>query len=150
MDAFPQLRQHVAIGAAGDHDAVGLGYAVARMREPIGQVAVVGRQDQAVAVQIEPPDRKQPHVLRRQQVNDSGPARGVTVGAQNANRLMDGEVDKLRPPQRHAVDANLLLIWIRSRAQFDDYAAIDLHPAGCDQLFALPPAADSGGGKHLL
>ena len=63
MDALEQFRQHLAVGPAGHHHAIRLAHAVARMGQPIGQLAVVGDQDQPIAVQIESADREQPGVL---------------------------------------------------------------------------------------
>ena len=48
--------------AAADARAVGLRDLEARVREPVGEVAVVGQQDQAGRVGVEAPDRVQPPV----------------------------------------------------------------------------------------
>ena len=74
--------------------AVGLLDAVARMRQPVGQIAVVGHQDQPFAVQVEPADGEQPSVARRHQVDHPGTARRVAVRRDHAVGLVDGVVNR--------------------------------------------------------
>ena len=81
MNALFELVEHVARGVAGHDDAIRLAHSVTRMREPVGQVAVVGHQDQALAVQVEPADGEQPGVLRVDQIDDSSAARGIAIRA---------------------------------------------------------------------
>ena len=60
-----EFREHFAIGPAGNQHAIGFLHAVARMREPVGQLAVVGDEDQSFAVQIQPADGEEADVGRR-------------------------------------------------------------------------------------
>ena len=119
------------------------------MRKPVGQLAVVGDQDQSFARFVEPSDREQALVAGGQ-IDYPRAARWIAVGGQNADRLVDREIDQAAPAQRFAIDANLLPLRIDSRAQFGDGFAVDIDAAFADQFFALTAAADARGGQYLL
>ena len=70
--------------------------------------------------------------------------------ADHADRLVDGEVDELRPRQRFAVDANFLLQRIDARAKLRHDLAIDFDAAFANQFFAFAPAGDAGLGENFL
>src|SRR6266700_2171313 len=59
LHAAPEGIQVFCGGHAGGHDEVFLGDFEARMRQAVRHLAVVGEQDQARAVGVEAPDRKQ-------------------------------------------------------------------------------------------
>ena len=66
--------RHFALDLAGDLHVINLFDAVPRMREAVGQFAVVGDEDQAFAGHIEPADAKHARRIRRQQIDDARPA----------------------------------------------------------------------------
>jgi hypothetical protein len=75
---------------------------VAWVREPIGELAVVGEQHQTFAPQVQPPNRKE-MPGQRHQVPHSTPATVVLRHRKHAARLVDGDVDVIprnvhRPP----------------------------------------------------
>ena len=61
----------------------------------MGQVAVVGQQQQALAVGVEAPDVEQPLGTVGDEVADGGTAAVVGHRAQHAARLVQGEVDEV-------------------------------------------------------
>ena len=144
------LIEHFVRRIAGHHNAIRLAHSVARMRQPVGQVAVVGDQDQPLAVQVEPADGEQPGIGGFDQIDDAHSARGIAVCAQHARGFVDGEVFEPSRVQGDTIDANGLVGRIDPRAQFGDDAAIDLDAAGGDQFLALPPAAEPRGRQHFL
>ena len=96
---------------AGDLHVVDLLDAVPRMREPVGQLAVVGDEDQPFARHVEPADAEGARRVGRQQVDDARPAGRIARRADHARRLVDGKVDELRPAcSDFAVDADFLLL----------------------------------------
>ena len=57
-------------GPAAELRAIGLGHLEAGVRQPVGELAVVGHQDQPAAVGVEPADRIEPQPARGQQLED--------------------------------------------------------------------------------
>lgn len=68
----------------------------------------------------------------------------ITISRDDAGRFIDGVVDLLLRSQRNAINVNLDQQWIDAGAQFGNNFAIDHHPAGFDQLFALTPTPKTG------
>ena len=149
VNAAFELREAGLLGFAGDADQVGLFDAVTRMSQPVGELAIVGHQDQSFAVAIEAADREN-SLLGRDQVDDAHPAAGVEVGRDDAHRLVDGEVHPLRLADRLTIDADLVLQRIDLGAELGHHLAIDFDPTFADQFFTIASAADAGGGEHLL
>ena len=110
-DALEQLVAGPRVGGLAGHlDEVGLLDAEARVHQPIGQVAVVGQQQQPLAVLVEPADGVDALADVRHQVDGQRPAGRVVIGAEVAARLVDQPVDRLfRVPDRLAIDGDALL-----------------------------------------
>ena len=77
---------------------------------------------------VEPADGKDPF-LGRHQIDHARPAAGIVVRRDDADRLVDGEVEPLRLAERLAIDANFLPQRIDAGAQLGDDLAIDLDAA---------------------
>ena len=135
---------------SGDLDVVDLFHAVPRMREAVGQLAVVGHQDQAFARHVEPADAVGSRGVGRQHVDDPRPAGGIPRRADDALRLVYREVDRLGVWQDFAVDADFLFMRVDADAELGDHLAVDFDAAIEDQLFALASAGNAGGGEHFL
>ena len=93
VNPLEQLLQIVARWLAGDLHEIGLSDAETRMHEPIGQIAVVGEQQQSFAVLVEPAHGVDPLGDLGHQVDGARPAGGVAVGAQVAARFVDEPID---------------------------------------------------------
>ena len=150
VHAALHLGEHVGRRLPGDLHFVDLLDAVARVGELIGQRAVVGDEDQALARHVEPADVEHPPDARRQQVDHARPTARVASRRDDARRLVDGEVLQPNPRQRFAVDFDLLLGAIDPGAEFGDDLAVDLDATLGDVLFAFAAARQAGGGEHLL
>ncbi len=81
-------------GGSADDRAVGLVDLEARVREPVGQLAVVGEQDQPGGVDVEPADRVQALGLGHQRDDGRTPLR-VARGRDDAGRLVERVHDPL-------------------------------------------------------
>jgi hypothetical protein len=95
VDAVVQFGEHVALNLSGHLDLIDFLDAVAGMGEPVGQLAVVGHEDQSFARYVEPTNAKNPRRVGRKQVGDAWPAGRVARRADDADRLVDGKVDEL-------------------------------------------------------
>jgi len=149
--AAAELAIHFASRLACHQYTVCLWNAIARMGQPVGHFPVIGYKDQAVAVEIQATDGKQMFVtLRGDKIDHSGTASRIAVGRHHPNRLVYSVIDSPGSGQRRTVYADLVPGWVDSGAQLRHHAAIHLHPAGHDQLLALPPTSDTGRCQDFL
>src|SRR5262249_25505958 len=121
-----------------------------RVRQPVGQLAVVGQEHQAGALLVEPADGVDTLGDLRQQVDDPGLARGVAIGRNVALGLVDGVIDAPLGVDLLAVDGDLLLVRVDAGAQLADDLVVDGDAALEDQLLARPPRPDPGVREDLL
>jgi hypothetical protein len=75
--AFGQLIDDFLSGIAGDRYAIGLFDPITRVREPLGQCAVVGQQHQPFAVPVEPADDKDALTGTWNEIQHERPARWI-------------------------------------------------------------------------
>jgi len=115
--------------------------AIARMGQKIGQVAVVGDQDQPFAHPIKAADGEQPS-FRRHEIHHSRSARGVIIGGHHTDRLVEHVDHPLRVREPLAVNANLLGGWIDPHSEFGHNGPIHLDSASGNQLLTGPAAAE--------
>ena len=131
---------------------VGLDHPVRRVHQQVGQLAVVGQQQQALAVGVQSPDVEEPLGPVRDEVGDGGAAAVIRHGAQHPRGLFSGQVDQVGADdrcgrRRRAIDRGR---GVDPGAELVDDHAVDRDPAVGDQLFAGPPRAHPGRGQHLL
>ena len=109
--------------------------------DAVGQLAVVGQQQQALGVGVEPADREHPR-LGRHELDDGRPAVGVLGRRDDAGAACSAGSG--RGPgfdaDRRAVDLDEVGVGVDPPAEHGDLA-VDRHPAGGDQVLADPPAA---------
>src|SRR5262245_13231957 len=149
LDPPLQSRELTVRGRAVDLGQVLLLDLEPRVREPVRELAVVGQQQEALGVPVEPPDREHVHVLRKQ-------VGQVPFGVRVAHRGRDapGLVEREGPQRRidvdpRAVDADLILRWIHAVAERRGLP-VDLDAPGDDQLLAGPARSEPGPGERTL
>ena len=119
------------------------------MGEAIGEIAVVGEEEQALGVGVETPHREHPR-LGRHQRDDGGTALGVAGRRHHAAGLVEEVVDEVVAGRhRHAVDFDPVDGRVDAAAEGRLFS-VDRDPAPGDELLAGPPAAEAGPGQHLL
>jgi hypothetical protein len=116
----------------------------------LGQVAVVGQQEQALTVLVETADGVDTLMNVRHQVHGPRPAGGVVVGAQVAARLVDDPIDGPLNLQRLAIDLDLLVLGIDLGAELADDVAVHGDAAAENQLLAVPPRTDASVGQVFV
>ena len=132
-DALEQLLHVLAARLAGHLHLIRFLDAETRVHQPKGQVAIVGQQQQALAVLVEPADRVDALADVRHQIDGQRPAGRIVVGAEVAARLVDQPVDGLFAVQRLAIDAHFLRRvrpWCPARGR----PAIDADAAADDEF----------------
>src|SRR5690606_18528834 len=129
---------------------VRLGDAVRGVGELVGEVAVVGEQQQALAVGVQPSDVEHPGGHPVQVVGDGAATLLVVHGGDHAAGLVERQVHQVR------VGHYPLPVHVDHRGGRVDlvaqpgHHAVDRDPAVGDQLLAGPPGSDPGGGEDLL
>src|SRR5699024_1826925 len=90
LQTFGGLFGHVP----GDLRQVGLGHLIGGVGEPVGQVAVVGEQQQAFSLIVQPAHVEQPcaAVGALQEVPDAAPTLGVGHGGHDLGRFVEHHV----------------------------------------------------------
>jgi hypothetical protein len=135
LNAGPQRAQRpLPYGWPRDHRAVGLVDLEARVREPVGELAIVGQEDQTGGVGVQPANREQAKLPTDQADDGRAPLR-VTRCRYDARRLVDGvhhSFDRAftnpAAVERDLVARSHVARWIEHRL------ATDPHPPGADDL----------------
>ena len=149
-DPLGQLVEDLAAGLARDDDAVDLLDPELGVGQLVGELAVVGQEDQAGALLVEPADRVDALGDLREQVDDQGLAGGVVVGRDVTLGLVDGVIDVPLGVDLLAVDGDDLVLRVDLGPQLPDGLAVDRDSALEDQLLAGAARADPGVGENLL
>ena len=127
--------------------AIGARYLEARVHQPVGELAVVGDQDQPGRVGVETADRIQPP-LRVDQLGDRAPAPGLARGRGDPGRLVEDPHLARLGADRSPVDLHPALELDVAR-RVRDHLAAHPHPPGGDQRLGLAARGDSGVGEVL-
>jgi hypothetical protein len=125
---------------------------VARVAQLERQVAVVGQQQQAFAVQVQPAHGVEAYWPLEQRLQPWTAAR-VVEDRQHAGRLIEHEIGTTGLElglEQVAVDTNLIALRIDLDPQHVDHLAVDRHPAGLDHLVTGAPRGDPRVGHHLV
>jgi hypothetical protein len=138
-DPLDELVKDLASRQAGDDDAVNLLNPILRVREPVGELAVVGQEDQAGTHLVKPANRV--HALGDfgQKIDHPGAARRVLVGRDVAFGLVNGEVDQAFEPDRLAVHRDLGLGGQDPGSQLAHDLSVDRDAALQDQFLTGSP-----------
>lgn len=143
----------VIVGELPRHgDLVALVHLVARMREPVGELAVVGHEQQARRIHVEPTDRVEPQAAGMvDEVDRARATLGIAVGADHALGLEEQHVRHARvAAHAAAVGDDLVLDRVDPRGQAGDDGAVHLDEALGDHLLATASAGHARIGKELL
>src|SRR5438094_6539307 len=120
-----------------------------RMREAMGEVAVVGHDEQPLGVGIEPSDGE--HARRfGYELDHCGSALRIGRGCDHTRRLVQQVVDEPLPDRHgHTVDGDVIPTRIDTPAELGD-RAVDRDPPRVDELVTHAPAPEAGACEHLL
>ena len=145
-----ELLQCLRLEPLGQRHAIGLEQAVARVRHLLAKLAIVGQQDQPLAVGVEPADGEEVPPVCRQQVEHRPAIVRVVAGAEKLRGLVEGDEPLGPGPDRAAVERHFVPGGINLRAKQLDDLAIDGDATGEDQLFAFTAGSHSGLGEKFL
>ena len=133
-------------------DVVTLRNFVARMRESIGELAIVGENEQARGIEIQSTDAIQARLLRMiDKINRARTTFGIAVGAHRATRLEEHHIEVLLGAfERLSIDKNRVALSINPRGQHVNDVSIHRDCAAENELFALASRRYTCFGEDLL
>ncbi len=133
---------------------VGLGYLVGRVHQPMREFAVVGQQDQAFGVGVQPSHMEELLVAADpvlHQVTDARSAAVVRHRRMHALRFVQRQIHQgLVEDHPCAVDADLRGIGVDPGAEFGHHLAVDLDAAIGDHPLRDPSRRNPGLRQHFL
>ena len=112
-----------------------------RIRQALGELGVVGKNEQTAGVEIETAYRGYERVDVFDQVINRGAAFGIFEGRDVAGGLVEKDVDGALRLQRLVVEEDLVAVEVDPLVGVFDYAAIDLDAAGMDPTAGLRAGA---------
>ena len=149
VDPLAQAAQGLGRGDVRHLGQVLLLHPVGGMGEAVGQLAVVGQQQETLGVGVQASHGEHPG-LPGHQAHRCGPALGIGRGRDRAPRLVEQVVDEAGGGSDHAaVHFHAVALGVDPLADARGHT-VDPHPAGVDELLARPPAGHPGAGQHLL
>jgi hypothetical protein len=122
---------------------------VARMGEALRQVAVVGQDQQAFRLGIEPADIKEAREFRRQEIENSVARIRIGTRRNKTSRLIEDNVERAFSADKFAADFDVVVLR-GLRAEISANPAVDRDATLSNQLVAMPPRADTGGGEKTV
>ena len=151
-DLALEIGDRLLVEPAVDGDVVALLNEIAGVGDAVGELAVVGQDQEAGAVEVEPADAVQPRLRRvLDEVDRARAPLGIAVGADGSARLEEHDVDMLlRPAQRTPVDLDLVDGRVDPGRQPVDDLAVDGHGARKHEFLALAAGGDTRVGHHPL
>src|ERR1051325_9453189 len=125
MNAALEGPQHRIIDRAIYCRDVSLFHTITRMRQAQAQFAIICQKKQSFTVKIEPPYGMEMAPFFWQEIVDGGAAEFVDFGADEAGRLVQGEVDRAVGADALAVERDAVVKVINPVAQFGARFAVE-------------------------
>jgi hypothetical protein len=150
LDPRPQPRERGARRWRADERGVLPLVAVAGMEDAVGPLAVVGEDHQALRLHVQAPGRPEPLAPGVDERHDGSATPLVACRAEEAPRLVDGEVDRgWGGPERLSVHLDPVVRRIRGLAECGE-PAIDSHAAVGDELLGTAARRQASARDELL
>ncbi|SIN71420.1 hypothetical protein SAMN05444166_0354 [Singulisphaera sp. GP187] len=149
-DSVDQLVEHLAFGASGHDNAVELLDAELGVRQLIGELAVVGQENQPRAHLVEAADGIDALGHLGKDVDHPGAAGRVVIGGDVPLGLGDRVIDHPLEMDGLTVDGDLGLPRVHLGSELFDDLTVNRHPPLADDILAGASRADSGVRENFL
>ena len=117
----------------------------------MAKVAVVGEQQQPLAVIVETAHRVHALFEAVKQIHHGFPALRIADRGHAVHRLVQREIEQTLGGAQHlAIDFDVVAIEIGLRAKFGDGRSVDHDAALGHERLGLAPRGDAGAGENLL
>jgi hypothetical protein len=150
FDALAELVELLAGEDGGGFDEVGFGDVEFGIGEAFGELGVVGHQEEAGGVEVEPADGGEEGADVFQQVVDGGAAFGILKGGEVAFGLVEQQIEGLGDLERAAVEGDFVAREVDPLIGILGEAAVDVDAAGVDPGAGLRAGAEAGFGEHAF
>jgi hypothetical protein len=121
-----------------------------RVQQPVGELAVVRQQQGAARVKIEPADGVEAHARVRHEVGHRRAALGVAERGDDEPRFVQHDVDGVLVHDAVAIELDLVVPGVSSRAELGDDGAVDAYPTAGDEILRGTARGDTGAGQDFL
>ena len=119
------------------------------MGEALGQVAIVGQEEEPFGLGIEPADVEETWQMRRQKIEDGIAGLGIAPGRNKPGRLMQHDIEPALAVNELAVDLDVVALR-RLRAEIGADLTVDGHATVGDQRITMPPRTEPGRGEKTV
>ena len=147
--AGQQLRRERWLPRAIERHFVFLFHFVTRMRQALGEIAVVRQDEKAFGLRVEPADIEKARKLWRQQIEDRVARIGVGAGGNEADGFVQDDVEFAFAAHQPAPDFDVIALR-RLRAEVGADATVNRNAPRGDQLIAMTPRSDTGGSEETV
>jgi hypothetical protein len=144
-DAIAQRLDGVVPEPAVDLDVIRLRHVVGRGEQARRELAVVGEQQHALGVEVEPANRLHGDRQVREVVHHGRAPAVIGHRRDAALRLIEQDIEVVERDDRFTVDKHRVVIGIDLGAEHGDDGAVHLDAAGDDQVFGLAARGDPSG-----
>ncbi len=149
--AVLELAEGLVIDPAAHGDVIRLVHLVTRVTQAVGELAVVGQQQESGGVHVQTPDGEETRFRRMlDEIDRARATLGIAVRADHAARLEEHDVDRPLRPHDLPVDDDAVVFGINPGREVGDEVAVDGDGALLDEGFAGASGGDPGLGKELL
>jgi hypothetical protein len=149
-NAFGQPRDQFRARKTGDEGAIDLLDAIARMCQPVCQLAVIGQDQEAGAILVQSADGVNALGDLMQEIDNPRASGGIRIGRDISLGFVDGKIDRGFESDWLAVNRDTSSIRIDPRAELPDHPTVHSDSALEDQLLATPPGSQAGVGEDFL
>ena len=133
-----EFSERCRLGDAGHLDPIPSHHFVTRVCQMIGQRPVIGDQQKALRVFVQPANCEQSPAAVRDQIDRPRASGRVPVGAHHALWLVQDVVSILRQPQPLTVKTDILLVSVNGHRGICDHFTIHRDAPRADQIFTVP------------
>jgi hypothetical protein len=125
-------------------------YGKTRVRQPMSQLAIIGQQNQALAIHIKAPDGEDPRRYINK-INHRLPSLRVISGGNKANWFMKHQVGAFdRPLHGLSIKQNHILSQVNPCAWFLYHLPIYRNPTCCNNRLAITSRSNARTSEHFL
>lgn len=144
FDAFAKLVELFVGQQRAGLDLVGLGDVEFRVHDALGELCIVGEDEEARGVEIEPADGDDEGLDVLQEVVDGGPAFRIFIRGDEAGGFVEQDINALLAHEGLAVEANFVALHVDPMVGVFNDAAVDVDAAVVDPRASFGAAAEAG------
>jgi hypothetical protein len=151
LNAGAEPASKISANRRGNLGQVGLENTEGRVRQPVCQLTVVRKEEQAFGIRVEPAHVEEPHRPVGHEVGYRRPASRILHRADHATGLIEGKVGEPRRRRNSlSVDPDDRVKRVDAETLSGDQPPVDFDASLSDQVLTRPPTAHSRLCQNLL